>query len=51
MVNKYGNLNTIKNLLQSHNINYDMMNFYNLNSIQIFDLLNDICQQFSIQIT
>jgi len=50
MINLYGNINTIKTLLQSHNITYDMMNFYNLNSLQIFDLLNDICQQFDIQI-
>ena len=50
MINSYGNINTINNLLKSHNINYDMMNFYNLNSIQIFDLLHDVCQQFNIQI-
>ena len=28
MINTYGNLNIISNLLQTHNINYDMMNFY-----------------------
>jgi molecular chaperone DnaK (HSP70) len=50
IINLYGNINSINNLLQSHNITYDMMNFYNLNSLQIFDLLHDICQQFNIQI-
>ena len=38
IINLYGNINSIDNLLQSHNITYDMMNFYNLNSLQIFDL-------------
>lgn len=50
MINNYGNLNIISNLLQTHNINYDMMNFYNLNSLQIFDLMYDISQQFNIEL-
>ena len=50
MINTYGNLNIISNLLQTHNINYDMMNFYDLNSLQIFDLLYEISQQFNIEL-
>ena len=50
LVNNYGNLNTISNLLKNNNVTYDMTNFYNLNSLEIFDLLFDICQQFNLQI-
>ena len=50
LINNFGNINMIKNLLLKNNIQYNIKNFYNLNSIQIFDLLFDICQQFNIQI-
>ena len=50
LINNYGNLNTISNLLKNNNVNYNMTNFYNLNSLEIFDLLFDICQQFNLQI-
>lgn len=50
LINMYGNLNTINNLLNNNSINYDLTKFYNLNSLEIFDLLFDICQQFNLQI-
>jgi hypothetical protein len=50
LINTYGNLNTIQNLLSKNNIEYDITKFYNLNSLEIFDLLFDICQQFNVQI-
>ena len=49
LINMYGNLNTINNLLNNNSINYDLTKFYNLNSLEIFDLLFDICQQFNFQ--
>lgn len=50
LINNFGNINMIKNILSKNNIQYDISKFYNLNSIQIFDLLFDICQQFNIKI-
>lgn len=50
LINTYGNLNTIQNLLTKNNIEYDITKFYKLNSLEIFDLLFDICQQFNVQI-
>ena len=50
LINTYGNLNTIKTLLTKNNIEYDISKFYNLNSLEIFDLLFDICQKFNVQI-
>jgi hypothetical protein len=50
LINSYGNLNTIQNLLTNNNIDYDITKFYNLNSLEIFDLLFDICQQFNVKI-
>ena len=50
LINNFGNINMIKNILSKNNIQYDISKFYNLDSIQIFDLLFDICQQFNIKI-
>lgn len=50
LINNFGKINMIKNILTKNNIQYDISKFYNLNSIQIFDLLFDICQQFNIKI-
>ena len=50
LINNFGNIDMIKKLLIKNNIKYDITNFYNLNPIEIFDLLFDICQQFNLQI-
>ncbi len=50
LIKNFGNINTIKNLLIKNNIRYDLKKFYNLNSLQIFNLLFDICEQFNLQI-
>lgn len=50
LINSYGNINSIKELFQANNINYDITNFYNLNSLEIFNLLYDISIQYNLEI-
>lgn len=50
LINNYGNINSIKELFQVNNINYDITKFYNLNSLDIFNLLYDISLQYNLEI-
>jgi hypothetical protein len=50
LISNYGNINSIKDLFQVNNINYDITKFYNLNSLDIFNLLYDISLQYNLEI-
>ena len=50
LINSYGNINSIKNFFYENNINYDISKFYNLNSLEIFNLLYDISLQYKLEI-
>ena len=50
LINSYGNINSIKELFKVNNINYDITKFYNLNSLEIFNLLYDISVQYNLKI-
>ena len=50
LINSYGNINSIKELFKVNNINYDITKFYNLNSLDIFNLLYDISLQYDLKI-
>ena len=50
LINSYGNINSIKELFKVNNINYDITKFYNLNSLDIFNLLYDISLQYNLKI-
>ena len=50
LINSYGNINSIKNFFYENNINYDIAKFYNLNSLEIFNLLYDISLQYKLEI-
>ena len=50
LINSYGNINSIKDFFYKNNINYDLSKFYNLNSLEIFNLLYDISIQYKLEI-
>ena len=50
LINSYGNINSIKELFKVNNISYDISKFFNLNSVEIFNLLYDILQQYNLKI-
>ena len=50
VINLYGNLESIKKVFEKNKISYDINNFINLNQIEIFNLLFDICQKFNVRI-
>ena len=50
LINSYGNINSIKELFKVNNISYDITKFYNLNSLEIFNLLYDISKQYDLKI-
>lgn len=50
LINNYGNINSIKDFFCKNNIDYDLSRFYNLNSLEIFNLLYDISLQYKLEI-
>ena len=50
LINNYGNINSIKDFFNKNDINYDLSLFYNLNSLEIFNLLYDISKQYKLEI-
>ena len=50
LINNYGNINSIKNFFNKNKIDYDLSRFYNLNSLEIFNLLYDISLQYKLEI-
>lgn len=50
IIQKYGDINFISNIIKSNNINFDLQKFSNINKLEKFNLLYELCTKFNITI-
>ena len=50
MIDNYSDFELISNILNSNNIKYDINNFSNLNKLEKFNLLYNICIKYNVDI-
>ena len=50
MIDNYSDFELISNILNSNNIKYDISNFSNLNKLEKFNLLYNICIKYNVDI-